>query len=94
MVMTAPVGYIIAIVVLVLAINAFAVYARYKSTRKTKSWAYDKPITLGENFSARLMQEREQEDFKNRMELRNRTFELYEQVRRKAAEAEQDKPLD
>jgi len=85
-------GALIVIVFIVLAANLFIVFRRIRRSypRKTGKAA------LNEQEAAELRDrqvkrriERAQEDAERRVELRNKTLALYEQVRRNAAAAEQ-----
>jgi len=84
-------GSVIAIVFLVIIGNFIMLYVRLRRDlpRKPSRWA------LEEEEAAKLREreiyrriEREQEDAIRRIELQNHTFELFEEVRRRAAATE------
>lgn len=82
-----PLGYLIAIIVFVIVGNFFLLFKRHKGDRKPS-----KKPALSESAASRIRDreiqrriDREQEDAARRVDLRNKTFELYEQVRKNAA---------
>jgi len=85
------IGPLIAIVFIVIAANLFIVFRRLKTNPVRKA---GKPV-INEEEAAMLrdseIQRRFQQEFEDdlrRVELRNKTLELYEQVRREAKDAE------
>ena len=86
-------AYSVTIVFFVIALNLFFLYRRLKrdKSRRPKRKALDeqRAAVLRDNEIKRRL-EREQDDAMRRVELRNRYFELLEQVRHNAAEAERE----
>ena len=94
--MEAFVGSIIAIVIIVVLGNLFMVFRRFRNIKlsRTRKPAMDEQ--KAELIRSRAIQsrlEREQDEAKRRVELRNKTLELYEQVRRNAAARERGEPV-
>jgi len=88
-------GFLLALIVLVIVGNFFILYRQYKRDRKP-------PVKSREESEALLdrgldMQQRfnkEQEDAMRYVERRNKTLELYEQVRKNASAARLDLAAD
>jgi len=85
---------LIAVVFFIVAINFFLLFLRLRRERhpKTKGKAAEEKEAV--KWRANAIQRRlhnELEDSARRVELRNKTLDLYEQVRKKAAEAEKSK---
>jgi low temperature requirement protein LtrA len=82
------VGSIIAIIVFVLLMNLYMVYFRNMNRRKSKKSSHIPTTYIGHFDDYKLSYEHEQADYARRVALQNRTFELFEQVRRDAAARE------
>ena len=85
---------LIAVVFFIVAINFFLLFLRLRRDRnpETKGKAAEENEAV--KWRANAIQRRlhnELEDSARRVELRNKTLDLYEQVRKKAAEAEKSK---
>ena len=85
-------GYIVAIIIIVLIGNAIIVFTRMRKNRTDEIEARENRIAAGRR-SAELLNrdEREQEEAAKHIELRNKTLELYERVRRNAKIADKQK---
>jgi len=84
---------LVAIIFFVIAINFFMLFARLKGTRPRKiekAAMEEKEAVEWRDREIQRRLDREQEDAIKQIELRNKTLELYEQVRKEAAEAEQE----
>lgn len=84
-------AYIVAIVFFVIALNFFFLYMRLKKDRYRKTGK----VAIEEEKAAKLREKeiqrrlnREQEDAARFIELRNKTLDLYDQVRKRANERE------
>ena len=81
-------SFLIAIVFLVLALNAAMLFLRHRNESRTTSrraaMEESEAVKWREKEINRRL-DREQEDAEKYVELRNRTLDLYEQVRRNAA---------
>jgi len=88
-------AYMVAIIFFVIAFNFFFLYMRLKRdrtrTRKSGGVAMEeeKAVRLRDREIQRRL-DREQEEAAQRVELRNKTLALYDQVRRRAAAAEKE----
>ena len=89
--MANPFAYILAIVIFVIVLNFIMLFHRLRRDRYRRpgkaAVEEEKAAEWREKELQRRL-DREQEDFAMRVELRNKTLELYEQVRRSAAERE------
>jgi len=86
-------AFLLVIVFLVISINFFMLYRRLRRERPGKPGKAAMQEKEAAKWRGREIQRRldcEQEEAVRRVELRNKTFELYEQVRRKAAAAEKE----
>ena len=81
--------FLIAIVFLVLALNFLMLFIRLRKERRPgrnkKAALEEKDAVIWRNKEIQRMLDYEQETAEREVELRNRTLELYEQVRRNAA---------
>ena len=88
----APIIMVIVLIGLMLIMLTFSLMSQH---RVNKGIARNKiagtRIVLGETLSYEHRKVLEQEEFARRLMLRNKTFELYEQVRRNAESAKADK---
>jgi hypothetical protein len=82
---TPVVGSIIAIIVFVILMNLYMIYFRNSGGRKSKKSSHIPSTYIGHFDDYKLSFEFEQADYARRVALQNRTFELFEQVRREAA---------
>ena len=85
--------FLLTIIFLVISINFFMLYRRLRRDRpgkigKAAMQEKEAAEWRGREIQRRL--DREQEEAAKRVELRNKTFELYDQVRKKAAAAEKE----
>jgi len=79
-------GYLVAIIFLVIIGNFFLLYKRFKRDRKPVVKPVDRQIAYeARHEEIQRIFDREQEEAERYIELRNKTFELYDQVRRNAA---------
>ena len=87
-------GYLIAVILIVMLGNAFFFYQHYKRNRKpaVRSTTEEKAAVYREHEIQRRF-DREQEEAAKRVELRNKTLALYEQVRRNAEARERQAAL-
>ena len=89
--MTASITSIVAVVVMigmVLIFLTFSIISNHKSNRSGgRGKTSGARIILGETLSYEHRKSMEQEEFARRVMLRNKTFDLYEQVRRNAESA-------
>ena len=86
-------GILILVVLIVLVANAGFLFFRLRKTPLRKSSRKHRAPDEEEDAIRREKQihlwlEQEEEDAKRRVELRNKTLELYDEVRRRAASAE------
>ena len=91
--MAGPFAYILAIVVFVIVLNFIVLFHRLRRDRYRrpgKAAIEEEKAAEWREKELRRRLDREQEDFEMRVELRNKTLELYEQVRRNAAEQEKE----
>jgi len=95
--MSPIITFIIAVVFFILAANFFMLYRRLRRNRSGKS---GKPAMEEKEAAKRRDREiqrrldLEQEDAARSVELRNKTLELYEQVRKNAAASGEDTKVD
>ena len=85
-----PLPYLFVIIALLVAVNFYLLFKRSKKsrhTRKESAAKHEETIRHHDNLVRKL--DREQIEAARRVELRNKTLEMYEQVR-KQAEAEED----
>ena len=87
--MEGMVGYLVAVIMILLLGNAFFFYRNYKKNRKptVRSTPEEKAVIYREHEIQRRL-DREQEESARYVELRNKTLALYEQVRKNAEAAE------
>ena len=90
--MSSVYAFLVAIIVMVVAMNFFMVFRRFRRDFRPRS----KRVAMDEITAAKLREkevwrriEREQEDAARQVELRNNTFKLYDIVRKRASDAEQ-----
>ena len=86
-------AFLIAVVFFVIILNFFMLFRRMKRDQRPrigrKAMSEQKAAEMRDREVHRRI-EREQEHAARQVELRNKTFELYEQVRRNAAERERN----
>jgi len=88
-------GPLIAIVFIVIAINFVMLYIRLKRDfpkKTTKNILEENEAAVIRDRAIHQKIEREQEDAEQRVMLRNKTLELYEEVRRNAEKNEAPEP--
>ena len=88
-------GSLIAIVFIVIAINFVMLYIRLKRDfpkKTTKNILEENEAAVIRDRAIHQKIEREQEDAEQRVMLRNKTLELYEEVRRNAEKNEAPEP--
>jgi predicted Holliday junction resolvase-like endonuclease len=86
-------AYLVALVFFVIALNFYFLYRRLRRDRYRKPGKQAMEEKIAAELRAREIQrrlDREQEDMANRVELRNKTLELYEIVRKNAALREKE----
>jgi len=87
-------AYVVAILFFVIALNFLMMFRRLKRDfpRKRKTVAIlEREAAEIRDMTIQRRLERENEEAERYIELRNKTFELYEQVRQNAAAAEREK---
>ena len=83
--------YLFAIIAILVVANFYMLFRRSKKSRNIgKETKADRIASVKNYDSLKRKLEFEQQDAIRRLELRNKTFEMYEQVRRQA-EAEEEK---
>jgi len=92
LVSTTPIIATVAMIAMVLLMITVSLIARHKVNKgDNRMGSSGSRIVLGELGSYERCKEHEQEEFARRVDLRNKTFDLYEQVRRNA-ESEDTEP--
>jgi len=88
-------GYLLALIVLVIVGNFYILYRQYKRNRTPTVKSREESAAL-EDRSLDIQQrfDREQEEARIYIERRNKTLELYEQVRKNASAARLDRTAD
>ena len=87
-------GYLIAVIFILLIGNSFFFYRQYKRNRKpvVRSTPEEKAVVYRDHEIQRRF-DREQAEAAKQVELRNKTLALYEQVRKNAEAAERQAAL-
>ena len=91
--MPGPFAYVIVLVVFVIAINFFMLFFRLRRDRYRKPGRASVEEAQAARWREKELQrrlDREQEEAAHRVELRNNTLALYDQVRRNAAAREKE----
>ena len=82
-------AYLVAIIAFVIVINFFMLFVRLKRNKSSKSSYPAAPEAKAAVHRHREIQrrlDREQEELAHIVEMRNKTFEIYAQVRKQAAQ--------
>jgi len=88
-------GYLIAIIVIVLIGNAFLVFWLHRRNRNEAREARENRIAASRRNTELIRRnEQEQEDAAKRVELRNKTLKMFEQVRKHAEAVEHEAEIN
>ena len=87
--------YFFVIIALLVVVNFYMLYVRSKNSRSVKKKAADKRVeTVKRHDNLIRKLDREQEEAARHVELRNKTLEMYEQVRGQAETEEKEETED
>ena len=87
--------YLFTVIAILVIVNLYMLFRRRNKSRKVGKDAAAERIAMVKHHDDIIRKlDHEQADAKRRVELQNKTFEMYEQVRRQAEAAEQAEELE